>query len=311
MDSLSHLLALLAPTCEVNLHCRFAGRWAADHVQREAGVVTWHVILRGEACLQLAGQKWDVSAGDVLLLPHGSPHLLQGLVDWGQVTPVEKQHNGTLTEVRSDGEGPVVEVLCGEFHLGTHDDWLFAKESGLIHLRTRDREDCPELETLLTMLVRESLASQPGGAMIVSHLASTFLVLLLRILIAQREPPAGLLRLMTDQRLSPAVLAVMRDPQQPWTLESMAARCFLSRASFARHFDRAWHQTPQAWLTQLRMVLAARLLMQERHQTVEALAARCGFLSLASFSKAFKRQYGTTPAHYRKNGGITPAASLK
>ncbi|MGF0702627.1 hypothetical protein ACQR8Y_27240, partial [Klebsiella pneumoniae] len=26
MDSLSHLLALLAPRCEVNLHCRFGGR---------------------------------------------------------------------------------------------------------------------------------------------------------------------------------------------------------------------------------------------------------------------------------------------
>ncbi|MDN7208098.1 hypothetical protein ACWGWN_23925, partial [Klebsiella pneumoniae] len=25
MDSLSHLLALLAPRCEVNLHCRFGG----------------------------------------------------------------------------------------------------------------------------------------------------------------------------------------------------------------------------------------------------------------------------------------------
>jgi len=29
MDSLSHLLALLAPRCEVNLHCRFGGRWQA------------------------------------------------------------------------------------------------------------------------------------------------------------------------------------------------------------------------------------------------------------------------------------------
>ena len=31
MDSLSHLLALLAPRCEVNLHCRFGGRWQAGH----------------------------------------------------------------------------------------------------------------------------------------------------------------------------------------------------------------------------------------------------------------------------------------
>ncbi|RXY40584.1 AraC family transcriptional regulator, partial [Klebsiella pneumoniae] len=42
MDSLSHLLALLAPRCEVNLHCRFGGRWQAGHQQMRSGVVPWH-----------------------------------------------------------------------------------------------------------------------------------------------------------------------------------------------------------------------------------------------------------------------------
>ena len=37
MDSLSHLLALLAPRCEVNLHCRFGGRWQAGHQQMRSG----------------------------------------------------------------------------------------------------------------------------------------------------------------------------------------------------------------------------------------------------------------------------------
>ncbi|MCS6039860.1 hypothetical protein LNP20_23770 [Klebsiella pneumoniae subsp. pneumoniae] len=31
---------------------------------------------------------------------------------------------------------------------------------------------------------------------------------------------------MSDERLMPAVLAVMATPEQPWTLESMAARAF-------------------------------------------------------------------------------------
>lgn len=303
MDSLSHLLTLLAPASVVNLHCQFAGRWAADHTQLAPGVVPWHVILHGDAQLKLAGTTLDVHAGDVLLLPHGSPHILQGLVEWGQVAPVAKSFNGTLTEVRAQGEGETVEVLCGEFHFGVNSGWLFAQESGLIHLRTKDREDCPELELLLTMLVRESLSGSPGGAAIVKSLTSTFLVLLMRILLDQHEPPAGLLRLLTDKRLAPAVLAVIADPAQPWTMESMAERCFLSRATFARHFASRYHQTPQAWLTQLRMALAARLLTQDRNQTVDAIAARCGFLSLASFSKAFRRHHNLTPAHYRKTNG--------
>lgn len=50
---------------------------------------------------------------------------------------------------------------------------------------------------------------------------------------------------MSDERLMPAVFAVLETPEQPWTLESMAARAFLSRATFARHFARAYHLTPQ------------------------------------------------------------------
>ncbi|WP_044182913.1 helix-turn-helix domain-containing protein [Phytobacter massiliensis] len=300
MDSLSQLLNMLNPRCEVNLHCRFAGRWEADHPQLGPGMVPWHAILKGEARLQIAGAAYDVRPGDVLLLPQGSAHTLQGLIDWGHLSPVAKRHNGAVTEVRAEGEGEAVEVLCGEFNFGPDSRWLFADATKLIVLHTRDRQDCPELETLLAMLVRESLAAQPGGAKLVQHLAATFLTLLLRILLSQHTPPAGLLRLMTDHRLTPAVMAVLADPAQPWTIESLAQRCFLSRATFARHFAQAYHLTPQTWLTHLRMAQAARLLKQASTLTVETIAGRCGFASLASFSRAFKGIYGMTPARYRR-----------
>ncbi len=151
-------------------------------------------------------------------------------------------------------------MLCGEFYFGPHVSWLFSEASTLIHLHTDAREDCPELDALLNILVRESLAQRPGGSAIVRSLGDTLLVLLLRMLLGEQQPPGGLLRLMSDERLMPAVLAVMATPEQPWTLESMAARAFLSRATFARHFARVYHLTPQAWLSQLRMALAARLL---------------------------------------------------
>ncbi len=79
MDSLSHLLALLAPRCEVNLHCRFGGRWQAGHQQMRSGVVPWHVVLRGEGRLNVGGQTHHLRAGDVVLpaprfaAPDGEP----------------------------------------------------------------------------------------------------------------------------------------------------------------------------------------------------------------------------------------------
>ncbi|EPL8196780.1 AraC family transcriptional regulator [Klebsiella aerogenes] len=301
MDSLSHLLTLLAPRCEVNLHCRFGGRWQAGHDQMRAGVVPWHFVLRGEGRLTVGHQTRHMRAGDVILLPHGSPHLMESLVEWGQVLPVAHRFNGTLTEVRTAVESDALEMLCGEFYFGPHVDWLFAEESALIHLHTDEREDCPELDILLNVLVRESLAEHPGGSAIVRSLGDTLLVLLLRTLLGAQEPPGGLLRLMSDARLMPAVLAVLAAPEQPWTIESMAARAFLSRATFARHFARVYHLTPQAWLSQLRMAMAARLLHLDRQVRLEVIAERCGFQSQASFAKTFKKHYGMTPGEWRRH----------
>lgn len=300
MDNLSPLLAIFAPECRVNLHCRFSGRWDADHHQLTPGIVPWHIILHGEARLLIAGQSVEVKAGDILMLPQGSPHVLQSLIEWGDVVPAVSFDNGIVNEVKTDGAGPVVEVLCGEFHFGPGFRWLFAGETRLIHIRTGEQENAPGLDTLLKMLVRESLEALPGSKAIVKNLSATLLTLILRILLAQHQPPAGLLRLLSDKRLSPALLAVLANPAYPWTMAAMAEHCFLSRATFARHFARSYHQTPQAWLTQLRMALASRWLKDEKSTGVAIIAERCGFVSLSSFTKAFKNAWGVTPAQYRK-----------
>ncbi|MWU82867.1 helix-turn-helix domain-containing protein, partial [Escherichia coli] len=101
---------------------------------------------------------------------------------------------------------------------------------------------------------------------------------------------------------APAVRAVIAGPSLPGTVESMAPRCLLARPTCSRHFSHGYHQTGQVWLNQLRMVLAARLLSEEKNLTAERVAEQCGFLSLSSFSKAFKKTYGITPALHRKRG---------
>ena len=56
-------------------------------------------------------------------------------------------------------------MLCGEFYFGPHVSWLFSEASTLIHLHTDAREDCPELDALLNILVRESRRSVPAAAL--------------------------------------------------------------------------------------------------------------------------------------------------
>ncbi|WP_426711724.1 AraC family transcriptional regulator [Cronobacter muytjensii] len=299
MDSLSQLIALLAPESSVDLHCRFAGRWQSDHAQRPVGYIPWHAILAGSARLAVNGQAFDAQAGDIFLLPHGAAHRLESHQQTGARAPVLRRDNAVVTEVVTEGDDTPLVMLCGEFRTGVSGGLLFSGQPAVQRIATGSRDDCRSLAALLTMLSDESLSGRPGAAAIVRELSSTLLTLVLRALLSEENGAPGMLPLLADRRLAPAVSAVLTNPEHPWTLKSMAARCFLSRATFARHFAGRYPLTPQAWLTQVRMARAARLLEREQ-DAIGRVAEACGYLTQAAFSKAFKNAWGITPGQFRQ-----------
>ena len=72
---------------------------------------------------------------------------------------------------------------------------------------------------------------------------------------------------MASPRLAPGLQAMLAQPQEPWTVASLAARCHLSRATFAREFTRLVGTGPLEFLTTLRMELASRLFAQGGQDT--------------------------------------------
>lgn len=300
MDKLSSLIGLIAPQSTVDLHCRFSGKWEAEHPQAPRGTIPYHVILDGETRLFTASGQWHLSAGDVVLMPAGSPHRLKGLIESGTEAPLSRRDNGAVTEMIRSGSGAKLEMLCGEFQLGSPGALLLQGTPELLRVRTRERADCAELRELMTMLGRESISGQPGSLAIVQELSTTLFTLLLRALLNENEPAPGLLNLMADSKLAPAIAAVLAEPQIIWTNETMAALCHVSRATFARHFREVYHLAPLEWVTQIRMVLAARLL-REKSWSIARIAEECGYQSQAAFSRAFKLHQGQPPGQFRQS----------
>lgn len=68
-----------------------------------------------------------------------------------------------------------------------------------------------------------------------------------------------------------------------------------SLTSFKRDFRKAFHSTPQRWLTQKRLELAHYLLQEKGRKPVD-LYLEVGFENLAHFSTAFKKQFGYPPS---------------
>jgi AraC family transcriptional activator of mtrCDE len=121
------------------------------------------------------------------------------------------------------------------------------------------------------------------------------------------QPPHGLVALAGRPRLQAAVSAMFESPARPWTLDQFATLCNMSRATFVRQFQDAIGRSATEVLTEVRMTIAGRMLVQSSLPVAE-IGEMVGYQSDSAFQRIFKRLIGATPARYRASGGSVQAA---
>jgi transcriptional regulator GlxA family with amidase domain len=72
----------------------------------------------------------------------------------------------------------------------------------------------------------------------------------------------------------------------------------MSRTSFITSFRAVTGESPMRHLARVRLTRAAGYLLTD-DLSIEAIAKRTGYASDASLSKAFRREYGSSPGAYR------------
>lgn len=88
-------------------------------------------------------------------------------------------------------------------------------------------------------------------------------------------------------------------PERRWSVGEMALRASMGRVLFASRFRAATGLAPGEFLKRCRLERAA-LMLAHLDESVAEVGVRCGWDSDASFSRAFKREYGLTPGAFRK-----------
>lgn len=100
-----------------------------------------------------------------------------------------------------------------------------------------------------------------------------------------------------DRALLRPVVELMTDRYAAeLTLEELGAAAGLSSFQLIGLFRRATGLTPHAYLTQLRLGIACRLL--RRGLPIAQAAADCGFYDQSALTKHFRRSYGITPRQF-------------
>ena len=82
-------------------------------------------------------------------------------------------------------------------------------------------------------------------------------------------------------------------------VDLLAQRAALSTRTFARHFAELTGTTPATWIRNQRLD-RAELLLEHSDTTLNVIAHRCGFGSVDTLHRHFRRRRGITPTDYRR-----------
>jgi AraC family transcriptional activator of mtrCDE len=304
-DPLSTLAPLLRVRPVLDDFCRFGGAWASPHDAEGAGWAFFHIVTRGECLLDRVGHgPLQLRAGDVLLLPHGDPHIVRARAGAaGSSRGITSEYRNAIRRKTSVGIESDTELVCGRLQFeAASESLLVAALPDVIVLRAADWPDTERTRILLESVRDELDTDGAGAAAIAINLASALFVMMLRAHLATSGTSDGLLRLLGHRAAARAVLAMLREPARDWTLDELAAQSAASRATLVRAFRTAAGSPPLAFLTDLRLGLARQQLLRGK-ASVAQVAADVGYQSEGALSRAMHRRYGIRPGELRRAGG--------
>lgn len=99
--------------------------------------------------------------------------------------------------------------------------------------------------------------------------------------------------------ISQAEATLSENSSHPPTLHALSRQLGIGYSSFRREFKEVTGVSPGQYVRRLRLERAQRML-GATSEPVKAIAAELGFSSEFHFSHAFKRQFGVSPAHWRR-----------
>src|ERR1700688_1060359 len=112
------------------------------------------------------------------------------------------------------------------------------------------------------------------------------------------------------RRIDRVIDYLRRNLDRPVKLAELANVACFSEFHFHRIFSAVSGETLNNFTNRLRLEKAARLLRYS-DQSVTDVALDCGFSSSATFSRAFRSGYDTSPSQFRKTGEIKKSKICK
>jgi AraC-like DNA-binding protein len=301
-DVMAHVLGSLGLRSQLVCRSECTSPWTIAVAASQLS--HFHVVERGRVWLQMAqGSPVALAQGDLLFIARGQAYRLLDHPDRKDGPVIEITDNDVpgqrivLRQVRKTAESALV---CGAFSFDyANGHPLLTMLPTFIHVPARTTGMDISLEATIRCLITEVSGMKPGSQTIISRLTDMLFIHILREWSLAQPAPPNWLRALNDPRIGPALALIHEGPMKPWTVARLAKKVGFSRSPFTVRFTRVVGESPQGYITRVRLQRAAKLL-KESHDSLRAIALAVGYESESSFNKAFKRQFHQTPGHFRR-----------
>jgi AraC-like DNA-binding protein len=314
LDALSDVMRVLKLTGGVFLDARFTAPWCVrsraepedwrQFMAEPAQVIAYHYVVSGCLEVKVEGEAAvTVSGGELVMLPRNDEHLLGSavdlpVIDGEQLKPVRDASG--FVQIRYGGDGDPAHVVCGFIGLASARHPLIDALPAILKLSVTGNPAREWISSSFRYAAQEVAAGRVGSGTVLAKLSELLFVEAVRGYVETLpHERTGWLAGLRDPAVSRSLSAIHSRLTHPWTAEELAQEAFLSRSAFAERFTALVGMPPMRYLTFWRMQVAAQRLRETPTSPVQ-VAEEVGYESEAAFARAFKREFGATPAAWRR-----------
>lgn len=236
-----------------------------------AEFVLWQYTISGRGALDYEGRHYDITAGQAMLvhIPHNHCYYL----------PADSDH-WQFIYVWMNGRDVIRICQHLEKQIGPVADY---HENAKTVSVVRESMD----------MAKNNQFRLPSQASLQAYKIAMGLVEDLASAVALKDNKPDFIRKVSNYCLEHL--------EEPLAVEDLAQVAGYSRFHFTRLFKQHMATSPAAFLRDLRLRKAIRLLQFESCSLKE-IADQCGFESSSYFCRAFQKAYNMSPGEYRKSG---------
>jgi AraC-like DNA-binding protein len=265
----------------------------------------FHIVAAGSCWVAVDdGVRYWAAEGDIIVMPYGDHYAMggEGAAQCVSILALLDPLPWTVIPVlRHGGGGRRTDVVCGYMHSTDplFDPAMRALPPVFVVRLPKDPAAAWVRASIDYALSDAAPPSNRSASATSMRLPELVLTEVLRAHLA--TAPAiehGWIAALHDPVLAPALAALHQDPDRRWTVAALANHVATSRSSLDDRFRQLLGQSPIRYLTAWRMHLANDLLATTE-LSVFTVARRVGYEAEEAFSRAFKRERGVSPSHWR------------